>query len=219
MRPCTLVGIGTSVISSLCQRSRSSRPSSRSIRTVSSRKSGLPPAFAMSVSAKGVSAKPASPVRLLSTAAACSGPSVWRSTLRRRPSVPRKPGASSSSSGRAVAITASGTPASSARRYEISSSSVGSAQCRSSTTTAIGLSPASSCSVRRIPSGAPACEISLVTYVPRGVVGIPIRLELGGRRRSFVARRDRRWGASRKVSSFWALASRSSLCRMPAAGT
>ena len=45
-------------MSSLCHRSRSSRPSSRSIRTVSSRKSGLPPALAISVSANGVSAMP-----------------------------------------------------------------------------------------------------------------------------------------------------------------
>ena len=172
MSPWTLVGIGTSCISSLCHRSSSSSPSSRSIRTVSSRKSGLPPALVISVSANGVSANAASPVRPLSSAAACSGPSVCRSTVRRRPSLPRKPGAESSISGRVVAMTASGTPtASSARRYASSSSSVGSAQCRSSTTTAVGLSAARSCRVRRIPQCSSACEISLVTYVPRGVVG------------------------------------------------
>ena len=36
---------------------------------------------------------------------------------------------------------------------------------------------ARSCSARRMPQCSSACEISLVTYVPRGVVGMPIRFE------------------------------------------
>ncbi len=148
---------------------------------------------------------------------ASSGPSVCRWTVRRRPSEPRKPGASSLSSGRAVADERerhAGLVGE--RRSESSSRSVGSAQCRSSTTTAVGFLVARSCSARRMPQWSSACEISLVAYVPRGVVGIPIRFESA---EAIVRSSSRSWVASvsRKASSRAALVSRSSLCMIPAA--
>ena len=113
IRPWTLVGTGSSPISSLRQRSASTRPRSRSIRTVSSRKSGFPPAFAISDDAKGVWASARSPRRSASSAAACSLSSVPSSIVRRRPSVPRKPGDVSASSGRVEQTIASGAAVSS----------------------------------------------------------------------------------------------------------
>ena len=55
----------------------------------------------------------------------------------------------------------------------IRSSSVGSAQCRSSKTSTSGRSAASSSSRRRMPQCSSACEISPTAYVPRGVLSAP----------------------------------------------
>ena len=83
-------------------------------------------------------------------------------------------------------------------------------------TIAVGLSVARSCSARRIPQWSSACEISLVAYVPRGVVGMPIRFESA----DAIVRSSSRSSVtsfSKKAASRFAAVSRSSLWRIPAA--
>ena len=72
-----------------------------------------------------------------------------------------------------------------------------------------GRSAASRCRVRRIPQWSSAWEISLLAYVPRGVVGMPIRFYKAAAQRSQLVDvvGDE---ALRNASSFAATASRSS---------
>ena len=59
----------------------------------------------------------------------------------------------------------------------MSSTNVGSAQWTSSSTSTSGRSDARSSKTRRMPQCSSAWEISVVTYVPRGVVGAPTRFD------------------------------------------
>ena len=216
--PCTLVGTGTSLISSPLPPLEVEQPSSRSIRTVSSRKSGLPPAFAISVSANGVSAK-----RGVAEEVGRGG----RRPARRRASEGRSCAAGPPCRGSRAPSSRELRPRRADERErrsvlvgedvrdQLEQRRLGPVQVLEHDRRRL-LAGAAAAARGGCPSAARPARSRSSTYVPRGVVGMPIRLESA----DAIVRSSSRssvGSVSRNASSFAALVSRSSLCRIPAA--